>query len=326
MPNQHYIPAAFIAGFSDDVRTQPPRERVVTVMRSGRTFVTKAGRVAYRSNLYTLKNPNSIFVSKAGTDPNIVDHSWKRGESGLPQAIAEVATSDTQGLKAQTWLNVVVPFVAQLFVRGPEFEHRYRERLARTFGDRDDVPIPTIPDHINAIRLMEWVRIEYGLLLAEWTVLHNRSDHPYITNDVGYFPIKWNEDATGPSFFVPLRTDVAVLITPAGTPSVLELSGEQWMVATSEHLHATDPAGVIPLNGCIVASCNNEVYGPRAEVLTTASANVPTPQTISLEPYSLAIASPAESQSRVVRVSDLIRSEPTRSGIQLFDLAVWRNA
>lgn len=98
------------------------------------------------------------------------------------------------------------------------------------------------------------------------------------------------------------------------------------MVATSEHLHATDPAGVIPLNGCIVAICNNEVYGPRAEVLTTASANVPIPQTISLEPYSLAIASPAESQSRVVRVSDLIRSEPTRSGIQLFGLAVWRNA
>jgi len=118
VPLDHYQPAAFIGGFSQDVQPRS-RDRAGWVARRGvrGPYRRRAAKVAAKRNLY----------------PARIDAIWRQSEALLPEAIAVLADGpggiDERAL--YLWHRSLVPFLAGLFVRGPEFHERYHAR----FGD-----------------------------------------------------------------------------------------------------------------------------------------------------------------------------------------------
>lgn len=110
MAKQHYLPAAFLAGFSEDETTLPRRRRrLIQGDKKTLTCCTvPAARVASLHDIYTLqKDPEN--------HPDPIDKSWKGYESKLLKCINEL-TIGTVG--ALYWAGVLVPFVASLFRQG----------------------------------------------------------------------------------------------------------------------------------------------------------------------------------------------------------------
>lgn len=313
MSRQHFLPASYLAGFSSDVTSFPLRERVLSVLRNGRVFLTKAEKVAFRHNLYTLENPHTVGTN---SDPDFIDRSWRLGEHGLPLALHELRGSHLNGVKATTWLNVLVPFVSQLFVRGIEFPERYQQRLTNRFGKLLPPVIQPTYDQINAIRWMEWQRILWGILTAEWIILHNPLTTPFITNDVGYVGLR-GEFNGGHRFFIPLRRDLAVEIMPAGRASLIYWTGDSWQVSFTDSRECVDARGIIPLNSVMVADSILESYGADRGVLCTAMRGKPVGQGRWREPTGLTILNPAESQRWYFDVVNFISAPPSHPSVML---------
>jgi hypothetical protein len=119
MAGDHYLPAAFLARFSYE-KSMPMRNRRVWVLRAGQTRAhpQRAEKVGFVNNLYYLRSPG--FSS-----PDIVDETWQGYEQRLGDALDILLDRSVPSIDAETWLRVLVPFVAGLFVRGPEFKKQY---------------------------------------------------------------------------------------------------------------------------------------------------------------------------------------------------------
>src|SRR5205807_1312050 len=105
---------------------RPLRERTVWVRRRGvsRTFRERAQNLGYGRDLYTLTGG----VGGRDLDPGMVDRAWGAYEANLPVAIPALADHAAHPVAARLWIGGLVPFVAGLFVRGPEFNWRFEVR------------------------------------------------------------------------------------------------------------------------------------------------------------------------------------------------------
>jgi len=131
MPLHHYLPATFLAAFSADTSTNPRRERPVWAgdKRQHKTYRAPAARLGAENNLYTL-----VAGEYA---PQMVDEIWKEYERGLSNAIGELIAGMVD---ARTWARVLIPFVACMLVRGPDFAERFGRRMgALEIDDIDGV-------------------------------------------------------------------------------------------------------------------------------------------------------------------------------------------
>src|SRR5262249_40417369 len=110
---QHYLPAAYIGGFSEETSGRR-RKRTVLARRRGRaeTFLKRSEDLAWASDFYTL--------SGAEDDPYFVDRMWDRVEQNLAAAIDALRMVPDEPLDALLWAYVLVGFVTDLFVRSPD--------------------------------------------------------------------------------------------------------------------------------------------------------------------------------------------------------------
>jgi len=104
---QHYLPAAFLARFSVDPNPDL-RRRVIVVGQ---------------------RNPFAIFESAAegvGFVRGLYEYGlgdiWRAYEERLPAALDEISRTEATEIDGEIWLRVLVPFVAGLLLRGPDFE------------------------------------------------------------------------------------------------------------------------------------------------------------------------------------------------------------
>ncbi len=118
-PRQHFIPATFLAGFSSD-GNPTRRDRYLHVLRRGQSesFSAKAANVGCISDFYALQ------ATGHDLNPGQVDDVWAGYEGRLAQAIEWLVSGEP--IDARLWLRVLVPFVAGLFVRGPDFNQRFK--------------------------------------------------------------------------------------------------------------------------------------------------------------------------------------------------------
>ena len=72
MPLHHYLPATYLASFSNDTLTLPRRHRKISIgdKNDGRIFSTSVANVAAINNLYTL--------SATGNDPELIERIWAK--------------------------------------------------------------------------------------------------------------------------------------------------------------------------------------------------------------------------------------------------------
>ena len=119
---QHYLPASFIGRFSNEKKGSL-RERTVWVLEKGtsRSVERKAEDIGYLFNFYLLNGTQAIPDSS-------IDDIWGAYEKKLNSALTALSDFRQKSIDANTWLRVLVPFVAGLFVRGPEFVDRFNER------------------------------------------------------------------------------------------------------------------------------------------------------------------------------------------------------
>src|SRR6266550_8545146 len=149
MPRQHFLGAAFIGGFSNET-SLPARERALWVRRrnSQQPYVVNADSVAWRRDMFTTRT--------LGDSPNLVD-----SHLGMPDPrIAATIDRFVKGtLTPHDWVATLVPFVATLFVRNPEFSPRFMERLREIGGGHVPDVAMGHTENTNVARVLEMQRL-----------------------------------------------------------------------------------------------------------------------------------------------------------------------
>lgn len=265
---QHSLPAVYLGGFSDVLRPHR-RESLLWVGRRGISaiFQKKAEGLCAMDDLYTLKR--RPWMSSLKFNRYELDAMWLPVERRLASAI-EAIISCGECFDAQTWLNTLVEFVAQTFVRGVDFGPRFVQRVVDLIPD-EELRVKfkvTDSDNINAVRLIELHRLRGAVRRGHWTIVH-ASPGRLITNDLARTPIF----STTEKFFgylVPLRSDAALLLSFDATDhqpmSLYAHPEDRWIIGPIKHEAATE-ARIAQLNGMLASSAIKEIYGaPKALV------------------------------------------------------------
>ena len=208
MALQHYLPATHLASFSlEDAGRRRDRALASGDRRNGKTFVSTAGKLGAIQNFYTVA----------------VDDIWAAYESQLEQAVGDLIARHPS---AMTWASVLVPFVACMFLRGPDFDQRFRARLEHNLG-----PIPEeAKKYLNTdyARVMELQRLLAPIAAAKWIVLSVQGSEDLITNDLGF--AGFTDSETGETgLAIPLGRRNALGLIPRRRRGVLRLDGGHWV-------------------------------------------------------------------------------------------------
>jgi hypothetical protein len=193
----HYLPAAFIAGFGSDRPTAlEARKRPVRVRFKrdpDKTFPMKAERIAKQGDVYRLEDP------PIGMKANVIDDIWDAYEPKLPSAVKSFE-SGTWG--DDEWSTIWFHMCA-VGVRHPSFTDFAIEQLAARGDDAG-------PDDAQRARVK--TLSESQALLASWrfaVVFRPNDAHRFVTNDKAYASVTEFDHRN--AVFFPLSSEVGVL-------------------------------------------------------------------------------------------------------------------
>ena len=173
MPLDHYLPATFLASFSLDIK-KPRRKSFISAIDqlTGKEIFAPASKLARIKNLYGI-NTNSEQGQR------LVDAVWIDYEAKLASAIDDLIYGS---ITSEKWLRTLVPFVACLFIRGPDFNIRFDQRI------REISSIEQPKGYTNSARIFELQRLLGPVLASDWIVAKAVGEGLLITNDLGYAP------------------------------------------------------------------------------------------------------------------------------------------
>ena len=240
---QHVVPAAYIGLFAQaDKRSRRLRERPVWVAdrRAAEPFLSKPESRAWWPGLYDLPHAEHLGGH--------LDH-WPY-ESSLPAAIRRLADENAR-LDALTWVSVLVPFVAGLWVRGP---------------DRND-------GVNNEGRVIELQEVLSPVMAAQWTVLHFPGDRPVVTSDRAFATMSVRRL---PSVVLPLTSSAALVLSDHEHTRIRRDPDRVWLAPIEHDSHSKIDPGSI--NRAIAAAAIHDIYGPtRDSVQSSRSKRVVDP-------------------------------------------------
>ena len=265
MANDHYIPAALIGRFSTETAGRSRQRKIWALERDKQSVARngKAEKYGAEQDFYDL------IMSQHAHMPQVVDKTWLAYENHLGTVLDVLrATTDRYAIDAHSWLTVLVPFVASLFVRGPDFNERYEARpgMKEIYAHvaKQDPAYPR--DNTNMARLMEFQRLLSPIMAASWTVLHATGNIPFLINDRGYTFYKPNGSAQI-GWLIPVGQDVALAIQPktvnSGRAVVVDTCIAHWR-AILEHRAISDEETAV-FNRAIAGVASKFIIGPSEE-------------------------------------------------------------
>ncbi len=258
----HFLPAALIGGFSSDT-TDPLRNRTIWFRRRGmdRSIPVRAEAKGWILDLYTLRGGD-------GRSAGSIDHMWDLYEPQLPQAIAALVASDTGSLSADLWVRTLLPFVAGLFVRGPEYVRRFAVTMDKQVpGWRALLSQAQAGDNINYARLIEMQRLIHPFACLEWTVVHCVDSAIAITSDTGYTLMALEADPSRQvGYAIPLRSDTILTLRPGHRHCIVGWHQGQWIVQGIMHAQGTAD-DVAKCNDAIASAAISEIYGAAEQLI-----------------------------------------------------------
>jgi hypothetical protein len=241
MPLDHYLPATHLASFSMDYKKQPRRKRSLVVgdLVEGRCFQSNAGNVCAINDFY----------------PSMLDDIWKGYEARLAPAILSLLN---RSIDAKTLARVLVPFVAGLLVRGPDFNQRFELRL-------NQISMPNAETNTNGARMMELQRLLAPIASAKWIVLTVSGRGSTIINDIGFLPsLSTRTRESGVS--IPLDLRHVLVLVPQRKRKLAELREEKWVpIIEYEVLEYNNH---LALNSALAASAQRFIFGPNKEIIS----------------------------------------------------------
>lgn len=251
MARHHYLPASFLALFSTDTTTLPSRKRLLAAgdKENGNIIRTSASNLGCINNLYTL-----VYLEE---DPYLIDQTWEEYEKLLPQAINKLKEGTVD---SETWIRVLVPFVACMLVRGPDFDRRFHRRM-RSLGFADS-DFELNADHSNRARLFEIQRLLGPVAVARWIVLSIHGKEELITNDLGYAPFR-NSLTEEAGLAIPLGKSRILLVIPLIERQLVRAEQDKW-VPIIEYIDSPDNDH-LGLNQAINRFAQRFIFGPDEE-------------------------------------------------------------
>lgn len=191
----------------------------------------------------------------------MVDRMWGGYERRLPDAIAALAGPAERTVAAQPWIGAIIPFVAGLFVRGPEFNRRFENRPIIS-SMREHFDSSQFSDNTNIARLFEMQRLIYPVATALWTIAHLTIDPrlptAVITTDIGYCLMK-SPGNRGIGYAIPLRPDMILVLHQGPGNMELRWDGEEWVVEGIQRWSV--PAWNVAELNLAMAGTATEIYG-----------------------------------------------------------------
>jgi len=222
----------------------PRRKRRIAVAdkHRRRCFVARAERVGLIKDFYT---------AHRRADPAHIDRQWTDIEARLASALDALIDGSIDGL---TWAGTLVPFIASLFVRGPDFNERFEDRSEQIIGDA-----PWIPEgNTNSTRPIELQRLLAPVLAAHWIVAEVQGSGTLVTNDVGFVGFKASTvGAIGVAIPIGLRH--VLQLVPSPVRAVSTLRDGIWM-PNIQYLGLSD-GNHLELNKLMAGEARRFVFG-----------------------------------------------------------------
>jgi hypothetical protein len=224
MAKDHFIPATFLTRFSDDQKTKPMRSRKTWILRTGgkQASYERVGNIGVIGDLDTIYGEG-----KKG----LIDVTWEGYEGLLNEALRELLDPAVPSVDAHLWLRALVPFVAGLFVRGPDFSRRYEsgETMSQVVLEEGQ---EWAHNNSNVSRLIAMRRILAPIMAARWTVSYKTGPGAIISNDLGYADNRYGSDPTSTRWLIPLGTDAVLELDPCpdghGRKVLFDAGGGNW--------------------------------------------------------------------------------------------------
>lgn len=241
MQRDHYLPATHLASFSLDM-TLPRRERLLAVgdLERNRSFREKACNLAAKRGFYS--------VSSQTSDPRMVDKVWAGYEADLAKAVDELILGT---IAATSWARVMVPFVAGILVRGPDFNVRFGDRF-RGSG------FVSSSDNTNQARILELQRLLAPILAARWIVLTAQGEGDIVTNDIGFVAYA-RANTKDPGISIPLDRRHTLALVPQRLRRVAYARDGAWYPFIEYGF--LDPGSHLDLNGILASNAKRFIFG-----------------------------------------------------------------
>jgi hypothetical protein len=250
MPLDHYLPATFLASFSSQI-CQPRRQSLLVVgdvWKKQEPRWDKAENLAAKNNFYTIDN----------RDPRIIDKIWLGYESAFDGAVNALIEGN---ITALAWARTLVPFVAAMLVRGPDFNARYENRsFVRDYAQNHKLSV----DNTNGARVIELQRLLGPIAAAQWVVSYLEGDEQLITNDVG-FAASQNIDTGELGLAIPLDLNHVLTVVPR-KKSVIALDQDGIWYPNIKHT-SIKAGNENALNNAIVAGAQRFIFGSNKELI-----------------------------------------------------------
>jgi hypothetical protein len=188
-----------------------------------RVLPMRAAKVGFENDLYAVTSP-VVWRPPADTRTSSIDDLVSGYEPDLPAALDVLDTGRVPSLT--TWLRVLVPYVAGLFIRGPEFKARFESRPVVAAVD------VIYPDNTAGARLIEFERLLAPVMCARWIVLSNAGQVDFIINDLGLTPTKdLSNDQIG--FAIPISRRSVLGVFPRKVGCVATYAEGAWSPSIS---------------------------------------------------------------------------------------------
>lgn len=209
MARDHFIPASFIARFSENPAPQARKSEVHVKFRGKNISVKKrAEKIGYANSLYDI---DKDFTSARQT--NAVDLVWTSYESTLNPAIDDLVAGT---LSAVDFVSIIVPFVAGFFARDVSYSSRTTSRIEHVHADLPNFIKKSMSEHNHVAlnRLSELDFITPKLLASEWVVSETDGDLVLPDLGIGFNYVGMFEGVDGISYLLPLGPRSLLEITP----------------------------------------------------------------------------------------------------------------
>lgn len=220
---QHYLPACIIGRFSTD-ENGLSRDRHVQVVRRGTNH-------PYRAKASTLCAVNGLYDGDSFEGGTIDQWDYEQNLTKLFDLMKLGGLPDLD-----YYVHDLIPYVAGLFMRGPDFQHRLMHRLASPGIDMGLIS----EDNVNVDRLFELQRLLSILLAAQWSCLHPPYGMRFVLGDLGLSRTTIEGES---AWVAPVDPELALMTRPRKKGCIADYrSRHQGWIARVEHLQLHEAA------------------------------------------------------------------------------------